>query len=840
MLIKNLKTRSLFSFITVLALALGAAACDSSELGSDDLGEAPAVTEDNDAVAASSDPLTDSLTPVASGEEETGDGEAAGSGNDKSELLDITIEPLLISPGVVDDRNDIQTVSFMAELRASDELAAQGGGETEQFVFEWVAQYKEPDTGTVVREITDSVEVEAGGSASEPVLLPVQFEFDGRDNEGELLPDGIYILELYGAYRKGAGEKSGSITNPEKILDTWEFMTEIRIDNTPPVLTIIEPVEDQIFVEHGISLIATYEEVDGTGLDLATLSLTLNGDDITPPLDERGATQTGVVLSDTLVDSVYVAEASILDSAGNQAADTVQFVISVDSPLPPELVTDSTVTAMPDQISPQTLSLPVVMATSDASDVDALEFTFTVKDENGAVRDVYQTGSTTLLDTYTLGLPPQKAELYETPAGPAIVLPGGSVPPNAELVGSIFYSESLPVITLADGDTVEVEAVAIDQDGDKSVIPSQTKTFTVMSLAQNSGQEPLELIDSWEVVVSNGQIVNQNLPIAPNDDRINIFDRYHYIPNFDDDFTYSLSDENGFFTGEGYNGDDGSEFKAHINILQKNSPSIMIRRETVRVENEPGDNIVYRILEIPFGMDGITLIEPLHIANNGDDDFEYKVFVREVKPGAELSEEEIQIAAELTGVDPVVLANLNASFVIAEVHNGNVGSYADIRMTQLLWPKTLAPEYAYLHLEMVGSGSFGIHIVDLPPILTKPLGSNEAALTLLTRLSYIPTAPEGAQLSFWDVLIGCGGVIADAFINEEDYINVSIKGCDIQDVFTALFVDPNDDDFEATADWFVNGDNPDFIDVQTIIKWGNDYSKQQNALFFMQFPIKVP
>lgn len=157
--------------------------------------------------------------------------------------------------------------------------------------------------GTLIRTLANN-EIRDSGSYID--------EWDGRDDEGRLVPDGAYHFIINGV-------------NIKDVSDTWELSDEIIIDSNPPAADIVFIKEDTPKYD--------YYTIMGTALDehFAIYYIELLKDEEYVSI-EYGYSMAarnilGVFDAAFLEDGVYTARLTVFDFAGNTATDEIPLII---------------------------------------------------------------------------------------------------------------------------------------------------------------------------------------------------------------------------------------------------------------------------------------------------------------------------------------------------------------------------------------------------------------------------------------------------------------------------------------------------------------------------------
>ncbi len=180
-------------------------------------------------------------------------------------------------------------------------------------------------------------------------------------------PQNRWITDSSGYYMLGASASSNGVPidlwvkniNVTRILfqqGTFLTINLTVIETTPPTIEIISPTpNEKLPPNQPVWINATI--TDNFALDTATITLTLNGTELTPAYNP----ETGLLSyqTDPLEEGLYIANISAEDLAGNSATETWSFTVKSEA-VPPTIEILSPTTASPVYIrSGQTFELTV-------------------------------------------------------------------------------------------------------------------------------------------------------------------------------------------------------------------------------------------------------------------------------------------------------------------------------------------------------------------------------------------------------------------------------------------------------------------------------------------------
>ena len=197
-----------------------------------------------------------------------------------------------------------------------------------EFYLRWTITIQNSSgNGTVLTgdtPIIPSNNVHQGADITIPVTADVQW--DGKDQNGNVLPDGEYTYQLDAMFIRIADPGNGN-TKTLLIDEVRTGAGTLIIDRTPPVMNIIAPVNETILNTSSVSFTIEYSDC-GSGIDISSFNALLNQNDETANFT---ISESMASWSATLNNNVYTFIAKVRDKAGNSAMVTSHFTVLAGS-----------------------------------------------------------------------------------------------------------------------------------------------------------------------------------------------------------------------------------------------------------------------------------------------------------------------------------------------------------------------------------------------------------------------------------------------------------------------------------------------------------------------------
>ena len=228
------------------------------------------------------------------------------------------------------------TVQFQAQfdVRQTDGLGAESDKTGKQFFIQHTVRVTDANTGAekVLLKGETQIIPPPGKEKDKFVSVQVVQEWDGRDGQGNVVPDGQYRYEVQGVFVRVDQKLADKDKDKVKVIDTSDKLSgDIVLDGTPPIISGLVPADGSILGTATPALSGSYSD-NLTGVDALSVMVLLDGQNVT---GQANVTRTGfsLALASPLGDGSHTLVVRVRDNAENEAQATVQFMTDITPPV---------------------------------------------------------------------------------------------------------------------------------------------------------------------------------------------------------------------------------------------------------------------------------------------------------------------------------------------------------------------------------------------------------------------------------------------------------------------------------------------------------------------------